>query len=703
MISSEHSRALKNPLKLSFIYFFFGIFWMLTSDALLNSLLPTTADVTYFQILKGLTFVIVTTIFLFFLSKNFYKKTLNFISVLEESERKYKPLFDNNPSPMWVFDIETNQFVDVNNAAVISYGYTREEFLGMTIFDVRPDEDKEKLSDHLSSGEKGYDLGEHWRHLRKDGAIIDVQVFAHSVNYNGKKCRLIQAIDITERKKSERELLESEERYRIVTEKATDAIYIRTEDEYIFMNQSGLDLFGFSSFNDLKKLKPSRFLHSDFEYKTYSDMLKSAEKSPHTRTEEKFFRIDDSEIDVEVIRIPFIYENRPVIQVIARDITEKKKYEKEILEKSFELEKRNKELRCLYQLTKITSDDNTIWEDDLSEIVKLIPPAFQFPERAYAKIRVNECISESGILAEDNVGLKSNIFLRNEICGEVIVGYTGMDISNLSSFLKEEEELLDGIAGHIADTIEKKEALKDIYELNEELEQRVFKRTLELEAVNKELESFSYSVSHDLRAPIRAIDGFAKILHSEYSGLFDDEGKRLIGKINDNASRMGNLVDDLLSFARLTQQSLNEEKIDIEKIVNESFSEIKDFYPDQEINFVVHKLPPAIADRKMIKQVWINLISNALKFSSKKDKSEIIIGFENMNGKSCYYIKDNGVGFNMEYKDKLFGIFQRLHSSNEFEGTGIGLALCYKIITRHGGNLDVEAMLNEGAKFYFSL
>lgn len=237
---------------------------------------------------------------------------------------------------------------------------------------------------------------------------------------------------------------------------------------------------------------------------------------------------------------------------------------------------------------------------------------------------------------------------------------------------------------------------------NQQLEQMVTERTNELETANKELEAFSYSVSHDLRAPLRSIHGYVNILAEEYGSKFDDEAKRLVNIILRNGHKMGQLIDDLLAFSRLGRKELMKSDISMNDMVVSIIEESRK-YANQTLDIKLLTLPTGYADNTTIRQVWINLISNAIKYSKHKEKIEIEIGSIERDNSLIYYVKDNGAGFDMKYYDKLFGVFQRLHSESEFEGTGVGLAIVQRIINKHGGKVWATAAVNKGATFFFSL
>jgi PAS domain S-box-containing protein len=249
------------------------------------------------------------------------------------------------------------------------------------------------------------------------------------------------------------------------------------------------------------------------------------------------------------------------------------------------------------------------------------------------------------------------------------------------------------------DNTERKAAEDIIRKLNDELNQNI----VWLEAANKELEAFSYSVSHDLRAPLRAIDGFSKVLSDKNSSLLDNDSRRYLNIIRDNTQNMGQLIDDLLSFSRVGKQEMRLLRIDMKSLASETYNQIKAEFPNRVINFKIESPPAASGDINMIRIVLTNLLSNAVKFTGSKSEADIVFGGSKDNNESLFYVKDNGAGFDMQYVNKLFGVFQRLHSKDEYEGTGVGLALVQRIIHRHGGRVWAEGMINEGAAFYFTL
>jgi PAS domain S-box-containing protein len=287
--------------------------------------------------------------------------------------------------------------------------------------------------------------------------------------------------------------------------------------------------------------------------------------------------------------------------------------------------------------------------------------------------------------------------LRRKDTGETWVG------SYSFSPIRDIEGVIVGSVVVGRDITDLKQAEIEIQTLNAELENRVIQRTAQLEEANKALEAFSYSVSHDLRAPLRHISGYVDLLTRRYHESLPEKAKHYFDNISDSANQMGLLIDDLLQFSRTGRQEMKQADLDMNLILKEALDQINHNNPAQNIEWVISNLPNVFGDHSLLRLVWINLLSNAAKFTRKKSLARIEIDSYTENGEIVFYVRDNGVGFDMQYSQKLFGVFQRLHSTEEFEGTGIGLANVRRIILKHGGRTWAEAELDKGATFYFTL
>ncbi len=301
--------------------------------------------------------------------------------------------------------------------------------------------------------------------------------------------------------------------------------------------------------------------------------------------------------------------------------------------------------------------------------------------------------------------------------GNRVTGVLQLMSYRLNAYTAEQLQMLNALALHIAsaeqnallyaqvqaELHERQLAEEQVREFNRTLEHRVRERTSQLEASNRELEAFSYSVSHDLRAPLRAISGYARLLHRGHATQLDKEGIRVLGVVSSEAQRMGVLIDDLLAFSRLGRQPVERSTVNLEQLAKSVFAELAAAAPDRDLHLTLSPLPPAQADAALLRQVLVNLLGNAIKYSRPVAAPRIELGSRVEGEETIYFVRDNGVGFDMKYVGKLFGVFQRLHTEAEFEGTGVGLALAQRIIHRHGGRIWADAKPGEGAIFSFTL
>lgn len=490
---------------------------------------------------------------------------------LHLSEKKYRNLFENNPMPMYVLELPGLKFLDVNESAILQYGYSREEFLSMTAVDIRPGEERERFLklDRTQSGPLNRGI---WKHLKKDGSFIYAEIIVHEIIFDGKPSRLVLSIDVTERKKAEEALRNSEARFRrIFDSKMIGFLFWDSAGRISDANDFFLEIIGYNR-QDLKEGKINWFDLTPPEY---------------------------SKLDQAVME-----------QVSLKGVSEP--VEKEYFRK------------------------------DGSRLPVLIGAA-----------SLTEPYSEKGV-------------------------------------------------AYIMDISQRKKMEEEIRELNKDLEQRIQMRTEQLEIAIRELEAFSYTVSHDLRAPLRAILGYSQMLMEDYASKLDSEAIRLINTVKYNAKRMGQLVDDLLEFSRMGKKDLNETISSLDVTVQNVVNELDEAQKER-TKFIIHPLGTVKADHSLMQNVFQNLISNAVKYTSKKENPVIEIGVEEKNGTRIYFVKDNGAGFDMAYYNKLFGVFHRLHRNDEFQGTGVGLAIVQRIIQRHGGQVWAEGKVNEGAIFYFTL
>lgn len=357
-------------------------------------------------------------------------------------------------------------------------------------------------------------------------------------------------------------------------------------------------------------------------------------------------------------------------------------------------------VKLVYQLAEIYPADAITEEGGYGVLSTRQPRMF---------IDITDELIKSFARNEDHFRLLKQLSIKSAILLPLLIrdkifGIMSIVCSDSNRRFSEEDYIFAvELARRVTLAVENTRIYRELQESNADLEDRVAKRTLELEAINKELEAFSYSVSHDLRAPLRSIDGFSNKILKDYGSLFDDQAKDYFNRVMNASRHMGHLIDDLLKLARISRMELHPGEVDLSEIANNIVNELQETNPERKAEFIIANHLKAMGDRSLIQVVLQNLLDNAWKYSRNAPITKIEFGSFLQNGRTVYYIRDNGVGFDMKYVDKLFGAFQRLHSVTEFEGTGIGLATVNRIIRRHHGSIWAESEINKGTTFFFTL
>lgn len=814
---------------------------------------------------------------------------------LRESEATFRHLFAHHPHPMWVYDSKTLQFLEVNDAAVDHYGFSRDEFLHLRISDIRPPEDIPRLLESLKQERPILQHSGDWRHRLKDGRVIDVEITSHTLDFAGRSAVLVVAQDITERRRAEQQLhlqaaalasaanaivitdrqgtilwanpaftsltgytLEEAagETPRILKSGRQDTVFYRNlwetilagqvwHGEIINRRQDG------SLYSEEMTITPVRDEHDDIshfiaikqdvtERKQAEELLSQAEQRYRTLFEDAPVMyvitrnqqrapviVDCNQLFLETLgysrtevleqpladfytpdsrnkllsggyqqalaghfvaqerelvtrsgrvvktllqAIPeFDVENRAVgTRAMYVDITERIQMEEEraqLLAREqvarSEAEAARERFSFLaeasrllgssldYQATLTSMADLAVatiadWcaVDVLEEgdgvrrvaVMHKDPAKIEWvqqlqrhyaaraqpnPEMGVARVlrtgrpefypEISEAVLDAATSDRElrailrQLGLASAIIVPLLARGRTLGAISFVAAESGRRYGEADLALAEELASRAALAIDNARLYREAQVLNAELERRVQERTARLETANKELEAFSYSVSHDLRAPLRAIDGFSRILLEDYAPQLAPEIQRFLDLVRDNTRQMGQLIDDLLTFSRLGRQPVQKHLVAPADLVRQALEGLRAERAGRQVEISIGDLPSCEADPALLRQVWLNLLANALKYTRQREAAVIEVGGREVDGEIVYFVKDNGVGFEMQYADKIFGVFQRLHRAEEYEGTGVGLATVQRIIHRHGGRVWAEAELNKGATFYFTI
>jgi PAS domain S-box-containing protein len=539
-------------------------------------------------------------------------------AALRESEATFRLLFSHNPLPMWVYDVATLYFLEVNVTAVAHYGYSRTEFLRMRISDIRPREDvsrlKEAVATLATSTEETRRHPGTWKHRLKDGRVIDVEVISHSMVFAGRRAVLVVAIDVTELKRAEESLSRYAERLRILHE--VDRALIAEEAP------GAIAAAALRRLRDL--LGVPRAIVNMFDFAAGEvEWLAAAGR--------RRIRVGPG------VRFPL---------ALMGDVEALRRGEQQVID------------------------------------VASLPPS---PEA--------EALLAGGV----HVYMVVPMIAGGELIGALSFGGAP------GPFPPEQVSIAQEVATQLAIAIAQARLYERVKRQAAELEDRVQERTRELEGANRELEAFTYTVSHDLKAPLRGIEGFARALAEDYADRLDDTGRRYLGTIQTSVSRMGHLIDDLLRYARIERRGVDRRPVALKPLLDLLCEELAGDLQSRGLTVTQDLAVPEVpAEPEGLREALANLLSNAVKFSP--DHGGTISVRSSRDGESIVVaVADRGIGFDMKYHDRIFGIFERLHRQEAYPGTGVGLAIVRKVAERHGGRAWAESEPGKGSVFSLSL
>lgn len=659
-----------------------------------------------------------------------YKADLNRLALLQHFE--YLTKYAND---IILLSDERFRVIEANERASISYGYAADELVGLFLKDLRAPETRHLLEQQIKEAKSRNGLVYETIHQRKDGTRFPVEVSARLLEIEGKKFYQHIVRDVTERKQAEDALRESEQKFKNIVEHSNELFYIHdTRHKLTYISPQAIAILGYTPeemITEWTNLVTDNPINEQGIQITELAIQSGKKQRPYLL---ELYRKDGGKVLLEIDESPLMNDEGAVTGIVgaARNVTEQKNAEEElkryrehleelVQERTAELELANRQLQTEIDVRITVADALRASEEKYRSIVDNIGIGIALISPGMEILSLNRQMKEwfPSIDTERRpICYRAfNTPPRSEVCtycptwktlqdGTVHMSITETPgtggVRNyriIASPIRDKNEQIVAAIEMVEDITEIKRAEEKIIRLNQELQYNI----AQLENTNKELESFSYSVSHDLRAPLRSIDGFSRVLLEDYGDKFDEEGRNYLNRVRNASQRMGQLIDDLLSLSRVSRREMRHEMIDLSALVNTLAEELQGLHPERQMAWSIQPGIIARGDAGLLRILFENLLGNAIKFTGRKKVAEIEFLKREDQGEEVYCIRDNGAGFDMSYSDKLFGAFQRLHSQDEFPGTGIGLAIVQRIVYRHGGRIWAEGALDKGAAFSFTL
>jgi PAS domain S-box-containing protein len=619
---------------------------------------------------------------------------------LQESEEKFSKAFHSIPESVSISRVKDGVFIDVNENFCRSIGHTHDEIIGHTgeeMITTGMPGNRNKIIQTIN--EKGSISNLEYSHYLPTGETGTMLFSADIIDIGGEPCMISISNDITERKHMERALKESEGKFSKIFRMTPQMVIITrmkdgTSREILDVNESFSRRTGFTREDVMGKTTAEIGFWKSLAERDKT-LLEIKEKGRVTNHELEYFT-KSGEVHTALISAERIEINGQecLISIIV-DITERKRMEKALQESEEKFSK-------IFRLSPLQIIISRLYQDKMPMTIEVNESLLELSGYTREEL-IGKTINELNIWKNpaDSVHTLKTVLEQGRMrnyefdfylkSGEI---HTGL--------LSSEAMVINGencAISMITDITERKQS-------EEQLKMAMLELKLssaQLKATNKELESFSYSVSHDLRAPLRSIDGFSQALLEDYAPLLDETARDYLNRMRNASQKMGELIDGILNLSRLTRGDMHRETVDLSKMAQEIYQRLHETNPDRVVQFVAEKDLKVNGDPQMLRSLMENLVGNAWKFTQKVPEARIEFGRTIIKDKKTYFIKDNGAGFDMAYADKLFGAFQRLHSTADYPGTGIGLATVQRIINRHGGSIRAEGAVDRGAAFYFTL